>query len=203
MPRPGSSVTPVGSESSSPRSCRADDEALGEDVHRHLVERGCESERLRLREVAERDDPLELRLAERQRSGLVEQDGPGAAEALQRAGSLDDDPGPCRTREPGHERDRSGQDQRARRCHDHHGETARRVAGGEPGEPGDGEREGEEVGGVAVGEPCEPRPVDLGRLHQPDDRRVGALGGHRGDAKVERVAGVGGAGADVPVARDA
>ena len=66
----------------------------------------------------------------------------------------------------------------------------------------DGEREGQEVRRVAVGEACEVGSIRLGGLDEANDGRVGAVGRRRGDAKVERVAGVGRSGADAPVRRD-
>ena len=149
-----------------PRARRSGDEALGEHVGRHLVERGGEPERLVGVEVSERDDALELGLPEGERAGLVEQHGLRPAEPLERAGALDDDAGPSGPREAGDERDRRREDERARRRHDHHGEAARRVAGGEPGDARDGEREGQEVRGVAVGEPGELGAVGLGCLRR-------------------------------------
>ena len=85
MPCPGCSVTAVGSASSSPRAAAPSDEALGEDVGGHLVDRGREAERLFRSQAAERHDPFELRLAEGERARLVEQHGSGSAEPLQSA----------------------------------------------------------------------------------------------------------------------
>ena len=122
-----------------PAGRRPEYEALGEDVGGHLVDRGREAERLFRSQAAERHDPFELRLAEGERARLVEQHGSGSAEPLQSARPLDDDTGPGRPREAGHEGDRGSQDERARRRHDHDREPPRRVARYQPGEPGDRE----------------------------------------------------------------
>ena len=114
--------------------------------------------------------------AERERAGLVQEDGARPAEALERAGSLDDDAGTCSAGEACHERDRRGQDERAGSGDDHHGQPTVGVAGGKPRKAGDGQREGKEERCVAVGETREGRAVALGSGDEPDDARVRALG---------------------------
>ena len=125
----------------------------------------------------EGDDPLERRLPERQRAGLVEQHRARLAELLDHAAALDDHAVPRGAGDPGDERDRGRQDQRTRRGDDHHGHEANRIPGRRPGEPGDPEREREEEGGVVVGQADERRPLRLGPADEAHDRRVGALRG--------------------------
>ena len=74
-----------------------------------------------------------------------------------------------------------------------------RVAGGDPGDAGDDEREGQEVRCVAICEARELGSVGLGCLDEPNDRCVRALRGGGSDPEVEGVAGVRRPGADVPV----
>ena len=62
----------------------------------------------------------------------------------------------------------------------------------EPGRRGDGQRERDEDEGVAVREADERRLAVLRLLDEADDPGVGALGGRRGGAKIERGPGVDG-----------
>jgi hypothetical protein len=68
---------------------------------------------------------------------------------------------------------------------------AHRVAAEPPGDAGRQQRRGEEEPGVAVGHPNERRPIRLGLLHQPHQRRVGALGCGPVGSNIERRSGVG------------
>ena len=127
-------------------------------------------------------------MAERDRAGLVEQDGAHRAEPLDRAAALDHDPGPRGAREARHERDRRGEDERARRRDDEDRERPDRVARGRPGDVGDEQRRGQEERGVAVGHADERRPLALGLLDEPHERRVGALGRRPRSARSSKAA---------------
>ena len=106
------------------------------------------------------------------------------------APGLDDHSCARRPRESRDERDGRGQDQRARRGHDHHGQRANGVAAQGPGRARHEQRRGKEEPGVAIGHAHERRPVRLGLLHQPHERRIGALDRRPVRSYVERRAGV-------------
>ena len=173
-----------------------------ERVGRELVERGGEAERLVGGEPVERDDVVDLRRAQRERAGLVEQHGLRLAEQLDHAAALDDHPGARGPRDTGDERDRGGEDQRARRCDDEHGDRAHGVAARGPGGAGHEQRDREEDRGVAVGEPHEGRLLRLGLADEADEVRVRALGGRTGRAQLEGIGGVRGAAPRHPASVD-
>ena len=110
------------------------DDRRGEHVRRQLLDRGRQPEDLALidgpglrgRTDVDRGQP---RPAGRQGPGLVEQDDPSPGQGLERAAALDDHAAARRARDPGDDRDRRGQQERARRRHDQDGEPADRVAG--------------------------------------------------------------------------
>ena len=93
-------------------------------------------------------------------------------------------------REPGDERDRRGEDQRAWRRDDHDRERPDRVAAYRPGQTRNQDRGREEESGVPVGHPHERGALRLRLLDEPDERRVRALAGGTVRADVERGAGV-------------
>ena len=166
------------------------DKRFREHVRGQLVDRGGEPQQLVRADPVEGDDPLDRGLSERQRAGLVEQHRARLAELLDHAAALDDHAAPRGAGDAGDQRDRRGQDQRARRRDDHHGDEAHRVPRHRPGEPGHPERERQEEGGVAVGHADEGRALRLGPADEPHDRRVGALRGGPRRAQIERLAGV-------------
>ena len=116
----------------------------GEHVRRQLLDRGGQPEDLRRalpidavpvgavdRTDLDRGQP---RPAGGERPGLVEQDDAGPRQGLERPAALDDHAAPGRPRDPGDDRDRRGQQERARRRHDQDGQAADGVAGDEPGD---------------------------------------------------------------------
>ena len=149
-------------------------------------------------------DGDQARSADRQRAGLVEQNGMRLRQGIERRAALDDDAAACRLRHAGDERDRRSQYERAR-CGDHqNGETANRISRQHPRQPGDHDRHRQQQQRVAVRQTNERRLGGLRGGDQPDDAGVGALLGRRrrrdleGVARVERAA----AGALAGLARD-
>ena len=110
----------------------AGDDRRRQDVGRDLLERRGEAQHLFGRAVRRRCDVGEVRPAGGERAGLVEQQDACPRDGLERTAALDDDPALRRAADAGHDRDRGGQEQRAGRRHDQHGERAHRVARGRP-----------------------------------------------------------------------
>ena len=135
-------------------------------------------------------DRQQPRAADRQRAGLVEQDGMRARQRLKRAAALDQDAAPRRLRDAGDEGDRRGEDERARRCRHQHREAADEIAGDQPSDGGEHERHGQENQRIAVGKPHERRLRGLRRGHQAHDARIGAFAGNRGSHQFEGLAGI-------------
>ena len=81
-------------------------ERFAEDVCGQAVNRSREPQQLAGLGAIASHDLADLRRADRQRSGLIEQDRARLAECLDRAGALDNDPGARSAREAGDERDR-------------------------------------------------------------------------------------------------
>ncbi len=165
-------------------------EALGQHVRGELVDRRCKTQCLLLRQSSEEDDEIHLRLTARDGARLVEEHGGDGSETLEHTGALHDHPGSRRAREPPDECDRGRENERAGRRHDHHRQAPHGVAAHGPCQPGHDEREREEDGCVAVGQPRERGAVALGRPHEPDHRGVRALRRRPSHAGVEDVAGV-------------
>ena len=128
--------------------------------------------------------------ADGQGSGLVEQDGVGARQLLQRPAAFDQDAAPGRPGDAGDEGDRRRQDERAGRGRDQHREAAHQIAGEEPGGAGHRERQRQEQERIAIGEPHERRLGGLRRRHQPHDARIGAFAGDRRRRHLEGLAGI-------------
>ena len=135
-------------------------------------------------------DGDQARAADRERARLVEHDGVGARERLERAAALDENALARRLGDAGDEGDRRGQDERARRRRDQHREPADRIARQQPGRAGDEQRDGQEQQGVAVGQTDERRLRGLRRRDQAHDARIGALARRRGGAHLEGLAGI-------------
>ena len=202
MPRPGSSVTCSGKESSRPRSSASWTSASAS---------GCaeswSSEAASRSELVGGEAPS-ARERRARSPGVPSVSVPVLSSSTVRASPscsitpppLTITPALAAREMPAIERDRSGQDQRAGRRDDEHGECAHRVAGETPGEPGDHGGQRQEDDRVAVGQPDEGRLLRLGLPHETHDRRVRALGGEPDRAQLEGLAGVGRAAADVPAA---
>lgn len=88
------------------------DDGLGEDVRRVLVERGRQAEDFGGFDVGRGDHVEDAGAATGESAGLVQQQGSGAAEVLERSAVADDDAEARGAREAGDDRDRSGQQQR-------------------------------------------------------------------------------------------
>ena len=113
------------------------DERLAEHVGGEPVDGGGKAQDSPRRDAVERHDLADVGGADRQRAGLVEEHGARLAERLDRAGALDDHAAARGAREAGDERDRRGEDQRARRRDDDDGQRAHRVAAERPRQAGD------------------------------------------------------------------
>ena len=188
-PEPMDSRTCSGIFRARPRSAAACDDGGGENVMRGLLQRGAEHQHLvgaLARGHLDREEP---RAADGQRAGLVEQHGVGARQRLERAAALDQDAAPGRLRDAGDEGDRRGQDERARRRRHQHGQAADEIAGDEPGDEGERQRDRQEHQRIAVGKPHERRLGGLRRGHQTHDAGIGALAGDR-DAVISNVSPV-------------
>ncbi len=129
-------------------------------------------------------------LAGGDRAGLVEQQDLAARELFERATALHDDAAASRPRQAGDDRDRRGEDERARCRDDEDRNGALEVTRQRPRRAGERQRDPEEHRGVAVGEPHERRARRLGFGDEPDDARVGALRRARRRPQVERPARV-------------
>lgn len=151
----------------------ARDECFRHRMRRELVERGRQTQRLFRGKTVGPDDAVELRVTERDRAGLVQQHGARLTEVLDGGGSLDHDPGSRRARDPAYERDRRGQDQRARCRDDEDGERADGIAGDSPGDGGHEHRRRQEEECAAVGDaaPTAPAPPPPVRPAAPARRR--------------------------------
>ena len=86
--------------------------------------------------------------------------------------------------------DGRGEDERAGRRDDEHGQPADRIPAEHPGQPGRDQGDGQEEGRVAIGHADERRLVALGLAHETDDGRVRAFGCRSRRPQLERVAGV-------------
>ncbi len=148
------------------------------------------AENLVLVHRSEGNDPVHVRRAARDGPGLVEKHRGNGSEALENAGALHDHSRLRRPREPSDERDRCREDERARRCDDHHRQPTHGIPARRPRQTRDRERKREEDRRIPVGEPRERRTVALRRPHELHDRRVRALGCRTRDAGVEGVPGV-------------
>ena len=165
----------------------AGDDRAGQHVRRHLVQGRGESQHLVGVETTRGDHLGQDRVSLGQGAGLVEQHHLPAGQGLQRATTLDDDTHVCGPGEPGHDGDRGGQEQRARRCDDQHRDGEYRVTADRPGHPGQDQRERDEVDGDSIGGAHERRRRRLGLLHQADHAGVGGFGGDRGRQQVDRL----------------
>ena len=131
-----------------------------------------------------------------ERPGLVEEEGLGPAELLERGPALDDHPAPGCPREAGHDGDGRGEDQGARRGDHEHGHGAAQLAGRGPGDRGEPEAHRQEGHGPAVGQAHERRGRGRGLTDQPHDAGIGRIGGVGGGPQVEGPARVDHAAAD-------
>ena len=98
----------------------APNDRRGQDMRRDLIEGGGESKHLGLIEVVGRHDLDDRRAARGERAGLVEQQDVGNCKCLECATALHDHAPTGTSREPGHDRNGCGEDQRARSCDDQH-----------------------------------------------------------------------------------
>ena len=179
--RRSQSGTRAGACASGPRA-----RARARTGERELVERRGEAKNPGRVESPVGGDVLDPRRSQRDRAGLVEDDRPRLAQPLDHAGALDDDPGPCGTRDAGEQRDRRREDQRARRGDDEDRKRADRVAGSRPRGARHGQRQRQEERGIAVGHPHERRALGLGLPDETDKRRICALRSRPGRAESKR-----------------
>ena len=175
MPAPCFSITASGNSSSTSCSRAERTTAAREHVRRHLIERGREAEQLSAVDRPERLHVGHRGDARRQGAGLVEHQHRASGEGLESPAALDDDASLRRARDARHDRDRHGEDQRARRRDHHDREEAQGVARDHPRPERDHQRDGDEDRGVSVGQADGGRLLVLCGLHEPHDARVGAV----------------------------
>jgi hypothetical protein len=172
------------------------DHRAREHVRRHLIERGRQAEQLIAVDRPERFHVGHGGHARRQGAGLVEHQHRPPSQGLEGTATLDDDPSLRGAGDARHDRDRDGEDQRARRRDHHDREEAQGVTRDDPGAERDDQRDRDEDRGVSIGETHRRALLLLGRLHEPHDARIRAvLRGRRGP-EVEPASGVDGARAD-------
>ena len=174
-----------------PASGGAGDDRAGQHVPGYLVQAGGQAQYLvRVHPLTGGDHVGQDRVPPGQRAGLVEQHDLTAGQPFQGATALDDHPGLRGPAQAGHDRDRGGQQQRAR-CRDHqHGDGPHCVPAQRPARPREDERERHEGDREPVGGANERSRGSLGLLDQAHHPGVGGLGGHcRGD-QVDRLARV-------------
>ena len=167
-------------------------ERRGQHVRRDLVERRGQAQHpVQIEPVPHRErlDVAHLRDAGGERPRLVQHEDLRPRERLEHAASLHDDPPVRGAGDPGHDRDRHRQQQRARRGHDEDRQGSGRITR-RPRHAGDGERDRHEDRGVPIGEPDERRLLALGLLYEPHDPGIRAPFGGRRRQEVERAAGV-------------
>ena len=195
-PEPGTSTTSSGSgERHAPLTGAADD-GRRQHVRRDLLQGGGDAQDVVGGPAGRGDHVGQVGTAGRQRAGLVEQQDAGPGERLQRPAALDDDPAAGRPADPGHDRDRHREQQRARRRDHEDRQRPDGVAGQDPGQRGHAEGKRDEQQRVPVGQADERRLGRLRLLHQAHDARVRAVLRGRGGKEVERGAGVDRARAD-------
>ena len=120
-------------------------------------------------------DPQDARPANRQRAGLVEDDGARPRQRLEREPALHQDATARCARDARNIGDRSGEDQRAwRRCHED-GKPANRIAGKGPRDSGESERDGQKQEREPVRYPDGRRFGGLRCRRHPHDAGVGAF----------------------------
>ena len=177
-----------GSSSTRPLAQRSLDDRGRHHVLRGLLQRSGQPQHLLRALAGGRLDGDQARAADGQRARLVEDDGAGAGERLQRSAALDEDALARRLRDAGDEGHGRRQDERAgRRRHQH-----RQRPDGSPDSsqaaPATSKRDRQEEQGVAVGQADERRLRGLRRGDQAHDAGVGALARGGGGAHLEGLA---------------
>ena len=124
-----------------------------------------------------------------ERSGLVQQQRGAPRELFQYTAALDNRAAPGCDRHSRHQRDRRGQDQRARGRDNQHGNSPVGAAN-RPREARCNQANQQEPGSVAIGHADERRLRLLGFGDQPDNSGVGAIGCVGAGDQVERRPGV-------------
>ena len=174
------------------------DDGARQDMRRYLVERGGEPQQLiRVHPAARRDDVGQPRSPLGQRAGLVKEHHPPSGQAFQGAAALDDDADARGAGQAGHDRDRGREQQRARRRDHQHRDGANGVLAERPGRCREDERERDKQDGEPVGGADERRRRGLRLLNQAHHPGVGGLRGRRRRDKLDRLARVDHAAADV------
>jgi len=114
-------------------------------------------------------DRQQTRAADRQRSGLVEQDCVRAGQRLQRGAALHQDAAAGGLCDTGNEGDRRRENERTRRCGDKHGEAPDKIAGNQPGGGSEQDRHRQKNNRKPVGKADERRLRGLCRRHHMHD----------------------------------
>ena len=131
--------------------------------------------------------------AGREGAGLVEEQDLGVGQPFEWPTALHDDTATSGPRQTGDDGDRCGEDERAGRGDDQHGDGPRQLTGHRPRRSGDADAHDEEDEGVAIGQAHERRVGRRGLLDQPHDAGVGRVVGPCAGEQVEGTAGVDGA----------
>lgn len=170
---------------------RGGDDGLRHGVLGRLVERGGHTQDVGLRKVSEALDRHDLRMAFRQRAGLVEDQRSDARHRLQWPRALDQHAELRRTRQTSDQRDWHRKDQRTGRRDDEHGNGPDRIAGEPPSGTGDADRGRQKPERPAVGKPRHRRLRGLCLFDQPDDPGIRAVLGFSHRDQIESLARVG------------
>jgi hypothetical protein len=109
---------------------------------------------------------------------------------LQRLAALDQNAVPGSPGEPGDERDRDSQYERAWRCNDEHCNGPDRIAGQKPCRSSHGDGDEKKTHRIAIGEAGHRGPGTLRLLDEPDDARESALRSTADRRQVEGIAGI-------------
>ena len=154
----------------------------GQRMLRVALQTRHEGQHFPLREA--RGDELlrQLRLAIRERPGLVENRGPTPGDLLEHDGALDDDRPAGAEGNRTDDGDGDGEQQRARRGDDQHRQEANRFATDHPGQEGHGQGHRSVNGPQLIAQPPQLRPLGLGLAHDFHDLRVARIGGALGRA---------------------
>ena len=181
-----------------PATGGAGDDGAGQHVRGYLVQGSGQAQYLvRVHPLTGGDHVGQDRVPAGQRAGLVEQHDVTAGQPFQGATALDDYPGLRGPAQAGHDRDRGGQQQRARGRDHKHGHSPHGLPAERPARPREDERERHEGDREPVGGANEGSRGSLGLLDQAHHPGVGGLGGQCGGDQVDRLARVDHTAADI------
>ena len=144
-----------------------------------------------------RFDALDAKLGQGERARLVEDHGLQAAEVLQHGAPLHEDSAADQETDARGDRRRRGQHQGAGAGHDQHGDAPRDIAGDPERDGRRHEHQGNEIAGIAVGQPLHRGLRGLGMFHQVNDPLQRRVVAQPLDGKFQRAVGIQRAGKDL------